>query len=397
MKHLEKYQNLIHRDFPNLIPSLSSNIRLLDNTLRDGEQTVSVVFSRQDKLILTRLLSESGVTDAEVGFPAVSEQERETIRAIVSMELPIRLHGLCRLIEKDVDYALESGLKNLTIFLPGSKEYLRSVLKIGREQAPDLIRKVVGHAINCGATVKFSCEHASKFPMAELLNFYRSAVEVGAKMISFPDTSGIMTPTAMKEAIQILRSEIKAEISVHCHNDLGLAVANTLAAAEAGAVELQACMNGLGERAGNAALEELALILVTQYAIDLGLDFKMLAETSAKVYMLSKLSPSFNKPVFGDHVFSHESAIHVLAVLKKEPIYEAFPPALIGREHKIVFGKHSGLVSLDHFLAVHGLEMEHGQKKLALSELKAAAESKQGFDVLSIIRRHGAKPLLRSE
>lgn len=383
-------KNLIQRANQVLI---RENVRVLDNTLRDGEQTPGVVFSRRDKLDIIRSLWLCGVKDAEIGFPANSESERESIRAILNEDLPMRLTGLCRLNKMDIDYASECGLKYITLFLPGSKIYIEKNLKISLSNISDAIKKIVAYAIHKKINVKFSCENASRMQLEDLIKYYDAALQNGASIISFPDTAGVMTPTAMYKCISILRQELKCEISAHCHDDLGLATANTLAAAEAGAIELQTCVNSLGERAGNASFQEVVLALITQYDCDLKINLSNLKSLSDLVYERSGLKSSFNSPIFGKNVFRHESAIHATSVLRGENLYEPFPPAIIGRAHEIVLGKHSGIASIEYYLEhILKIKLNRDQIKQLLNEVKETSEKKSPVNLYFLCQKLGFSP-----
>lgn len=377
-------KNLIQRT--NQI-QIRKDIRIFDNTLRDGEQTPGVVFSECDKLDIIRSICSCGVKDAEIGFPANSESERKSIKAILDESLPLHLTGLCRLSKTDIDYASDCGLSHITLFLPGSKIYIEKNLKISLSNIIDSIKEMVNYAIKKKINVKFSCENASRMQLEDLIKYYDAALQNGVSIISFPDTSGVMTPTAMYKCISILRQELKCEISAHCHNDLGLATANTLAAAEAGAIELQTCVNGLGERAGNASFEEVVLALTTQYDCDLKINLSNLKDLSNLVYERSNLKSSFNKPIFGEHVFRHESAIHATAILRGENLYEPFPPNIIGRAHEIILGKHSGMASVEYYLEnILKIKLERSQIKKLLNKVKEASENKLPVNLYNLCR-----------
>ncbi|HVV69153.1 MAG TPA: 2-isopropylmalate synthase [Gammaproteobacteria bacterium] len=384
-------QNLIKRQNPlKLLPG----IKILDNTLRDGEQTPGISFSYQDKLDILKALCECGVKEVEVGFPASAESERTAIKNLVSHDLPANLHGLCRLSKEDIDYASQCGLKNITLFLPGSKRYIEQNLKLNLNQLTETIKSMVSYATEKNISVKFSCENASRMDLETLINYYQAAISAGASTISFPDTSGVMTPFDTYRCVKILKQELQANISIHCHNDLGLATANTLAAAEAGAIELQVCVNGLGERAGNAALEEVVLALVSQYNYNLGIDLTKLHLLSELVYERSGLCASFNKPIFGQNVFRHESAIHATSILRGENLYEPFSPSLVGRSHEIILGKHCGLPSLEYYLTqVMNIKLSYDDTKKLLSYIKEHSEQKELIDLNKFIKKLGLSVL----
>jgi isopropylmalate/homocitrate/citramalate synthase len=368
----EQGPTIIHRVDP------GAHMHLLDNTLRDGEQTPGVAFNRTQKTRIIEMLCAAGVTDAEVGYPAVSDEERRTISCIARESFPIRLHALCRLSKRDIDSALECGVSHLTVFVPtgrSARETLFGSLQL--EDGIDTIRELVGYAVSQGAIVKFSCEHASQHWRGDpgLFSAYVAAYETGASTVSIPDTAGILLTDEVPSLLQKMRQYVTCDISVHFHNDLGLATANTVAAAVAGATELQVCVNGLGERAGNASLEEVAYLMCHRYGRLPPLDFIALKRLSDYVYDASGLQPGFNKPFWGKNAFAHESGIHVAAIeAGEEHLYSALPARMIGREISILLGKHAGLANIRMFARKHGITASDAQLKSALSLVKDIVE-----------------------
>ncbi|EGQ6018538.1 homoaconitate hydratase [Salmonella enterica subsp. enterica serovar Sandiego] len=349
---------------------MEKELRIYDNTLRDGEQTPGVSFSQEVKLNIASMLSEIGVTDIEVGFPAVSEQEKNTIKAIVQQKLKTRLHVLSRLCQKDIIHALDCGIENITLFYPAPAVVRERLGITDQDSLFHIMGELIPFAVQEGITVKFSCENASRYELNTLCSIYKHATELGSTFLSYPDTAGILIPKEVINNVSVIRSRINTPVSMHCHNDLGLAVANTIAGYEAGAAEVQACINGMGERAGNAALEEILVILIEKYGMQKRFNMNMARELSEYVYKTTNLEPAFNKPQWGKHVFLHESGMHVESILKKENIYQAYDPEIIGRQHKVVLGKHSGYALMEHILS----SIEISDSKKILKTIKEKAE-----------------------
>lgn len=367
-------------------------MRLLDNTLRDGEQTPGVAFRRDHKLRIAELLAAAGVTDAEVGFPAVSDEERRTIACIVKRSLPLRLHALCRLSKRDVDFALDCGVKNLTIFVPTGEQSRQALFGSAHlSDACETIHETVSYAVSNGASVKFSCEHSSQHWRADPCSLFRAysvAWHAGACTISLPDTAGVLLPEEVPLLLAEAKATVDCDISVHFHNDLGLATANTILAAGAGATELQVCVNGLGERAGNAALEEVAFLACKRYGYLPDLDFVALNTLSGYVYEVAGLRPPFNKPFWGANAFAHESGIHVAAIeAGQDHLYSAFPASLVGRKLEVRLGKHSGLANIRMFARANGLNASEHSLKQGLALVKGLAEGRGGVSMAELERR----------
>ncbi|GAI05570.1 unnamed protein product, partial [marine sediment metagenome] len=236
---------------------LPRRVRIFDTTLRDGDQTPGVSFTTDQKLLIARQLDRLGVDTIEAGTPVSSEGERKAAAAIAKAGLNAEICGLARPIKEDVDAALECGVDCVHVFISTSDLHLKHMLKMTREQVLQRAVEYVRYAKDHGVTVEFSAMDASRTDLGYLKQIYQATVEAGADRINVPDTVGVITPRGMNYLISQLKPIIKVPISVHCHDDLGLATANSLAAVEAGAEQVQVAVNGLGERAGNASLEEV--------------------------------------------------------------------------------------------------------------------------------------------
>lgn len=353
-------------------------IRILDTTLRDGEQTPGIAFSTQAKVEIARALDELGVHEIDAGFAAVSESERRSLREISSLNLRANVMSLSRATPGDVDAAISCGIRYVAVFVALSDIHLEKKLHIDEAKAFDMVARALRYAKSKGVTFRFGVEDASRAPMDRLMRFYEMALETGAATIGYADTCGIDTPDSIYGNIEAIRKKFPdAVIGAHCHNDMGLAVANSLFAFKAGAQQIHVCMNGFGERAGNASLEEFVMALKQGYGVDAGIRTEKIFGVSKLVYSHARLEAPFNKPIVGKFVFSHESGIHAHGILSEPKTYEPFPPAEVGREHEILLGKHSGMSNLNFYLNRYfpGCELSEEQKQAVLGSIKSKAES----------------------
>ena len=327
------------------IRGLPQEVRIFDTTLRDGEQAPGMSMTPDDKLTVAKLLDELGVDCIEAGFAASSEADRQALKMIVSEGLKADIYGLARCTKGDIDATLECGIRHVHLFIATSDTHLKYKLHKTREQVLDLIRESVSYACSKGRDVMFSCEDATRTDLDYLLQAIHAAVDSGASVINIPDTVGAIVPSGMYELVSTLKREVDVPISVHCHNDLGLAVANALASAEAGAEMVHTCINGIGERTGNTSTEEFALNLHLNYGLET-LDLSKVERTCRMVAKYTGFPIAYNKPLVGKNAFSHEAGIHVHGVLANSSTYEVYPPELVGRTRNIAIGRHSGIHSV---------------------------------------------------
>ena len=318
-----------------------SDITVFDTTLRDGEQAPGIALNPEDKVKIAKALDALGVDVIEAGFAGSSDLERGIIGDIGKLGLNARITSLSRTVPKDIDAVIDAGLEDIHIFIATSDIHMKYKLRMSPEEVKSHVVESVEYARKHGLRVMFSCEDATRSDLGFLKEVAVAAQDAGAECIDIPDTVGAIIPTAMSYLVKEMRSVLKVPVSVHCHNDLGMAVANTLAGIDAGATVVQGTINGLGERAGNVALEEVAVNLYALYGMEV-LDLAKISETSALIERITAFPMPPNKPVVGKNAFAHEAGIHVQGVMSNSFTYEPFSPDVVGAKRHLVVGKLSG-------------------------------------------------------
>ena len=318
------------------------DITVYDTTLRDGEQTPGVCFGFEEKLEIARKLDQFKINQIEAGFPIVSERERESVKAIANENLDAEILALTRTKTEDIDAALDCDVDGIITFIGTSDIHLDHKMHIGRQEAISISQKAIDYAKDHGLFVAFSAEDATRTDIEFLKRIYGIAEECGADRVHIADTTGAITPQGIDYLVRELTEDLNIAIALHCHNDFGLAVINSITGVLAGAKGISTTVNGIGERAGNASLEELIMALKILYGKDLGFKTKYIKELSALVSKFSGLDIPYNKPVVGNNIFRHESGIHVDAVIEEPLCYEPYMPELVGQKRQLVLGKHSG-------------------------------------------------------
>src|SRR3989304_2110843 len=358
------------------INSKPGDIEICDVTLRDGEQTPGVVFSREEKIAIAEKLDSVGVEVIEAGFPVVSRSEAAIVRDIAHLGLDAKVCCLARSVAKDVDVALGCDVDFVSIFIATSDLHLKYKYHKTFEEAESCALDVLDYAKDHGLTVRFAAEDATRTDVNVLKSIFKAAEEHGADYVSIADTVGILNPSTAFYLVNEIKKAIKTKVCIHCHNDLGMAVANTISGAEAGAFQLHTTVNGIGERCGNASLEELLMSLRVQYGIE-RYDVSHLTELSKLVEQYSGLPIPKTKPVVGANAFAHESGIHVAAVLENPMTYELFSPEMVGGKREIIIGKHTGSKALKGVVEKLGYNLTHDQMCVILDKVKKCSEAKK--------------------
>ena len=385
---------ILKKDYMNL----SDEIYFFDTTLRDGEQTPGVALTVDEKIQIAQKLNDLGVDKIEAGFPVASKGELESCKIISSLDLDSKVVGLSRCVKNDIDSVLDADLDYAHIFIGTSPLHRDYKLKMSKDSIISTAVEAVLYAKDHGLSVEFSAEDATRTEKEFLFEFYREIIDCDVDFINIPDTVGILTPIMTKELISYMKNCFKTPLSVHFHNDFGLATANTLTAIECGANQAHVTVNGMGERTGNCSLEELAVILHAAYEINLNLDISQLYSLSDFVGRITGVKMPVNKPIVGDNAFAHESGIHVHGILNNSYTYEPISPELVGHTRKIILGKHTGANALkskliDYHIDLNDYQFEKGKcvtdddlKAIALTELASARETPiklNGLGVLS--------------
>lgn len=368
-------------------------IFIFDTTLRDGEQSPGASMNMQEKFRLAQQLVKLNVDVIEAGFPMASKGDFECVRTIADNISGVQIAGLARCNQKDIDIAWESlqGGENPRIhtFLATSDIHLKHKLRMTRDQVLELAIASVRHAVRYTTNVEFSAEDASRSDLDFVCKVFSAVIDAGATTLNFPDTTGYSLPDEYAAKIRYLIENIpnihKAVLSVHCHNDLGLAVANSLAAVNAGARQVECTINGIGERAGNTAMEELVMAVRTrpdQMLVRTDVVTEHIYPASRLVSTITGMSVQPNKAIVGANAFVHESGIHQDGVLKERTTYEIMNPRDIGIvQDNIVLGKHSGRHALKDRIKAMGYSLNDEQLNRVFARFKELADlKKEMFD-----------------
>ncbi len=354
---------------------MSSKVKLVDVTLRDGEQTAGVVFANEEKVYIAKMLDEVGIEQIEAGIPVMGGDEKDVIKKIVKSNLKASIMGWNRAVIKDIEDSIDCGVDAVSISISTSDIHIKHKLKSTRSDVLNRVSKSVEFAKKNGLYISVNAEDSSRSEMAYLIKFAKTAKEYGADRIRFCDTVGFLNPIDTYDRIKKIKDNVDIDIEMHTHNDLGMATANAIAGVMAGANYVGVTVNGLGERAGNASLEEVLMAIKTTLGVDNGYDIGKLKNLCEYVSIASgrRLSPW--KTIVGDNIFSHESGIHADGALKNPLTYEIFDPLKLGLERKIVIGKHSGTAAIKNKLKANGINIDDFTALRILSRVRHTSVS----------------------
>ena len=348
--------------------SANKKIRILDSTLREGEQHPGVSFSVKQRIQIAWMLDSFGVDQIEIS-PVVSTDHAEATRTIIKQGLKADILAHVRAIKSDVDVAISCGATWVATYMGISDIHLSAKLKITREQAKIRALEVADYIKSHGLKARFTMEDASRTDPVFLLDMCREINHLGIERISIPDTVGIMRPTGMYNLVKMVRENIdmsRSSIDVHCHNDIGLALANALAGCDAGADQIHTTIDGLGERTGIPTLAETAVALMLIYKSNNDLRLHMLKDLSKTISQYTGLEVPASKPVVGDSAYKHKAGTHLAAILMNPSAYEILEPKIVGNRRKIVFGELAGKNGAAYLLSMLGLETSsHDAETLA--------------------------------
>lgn len=347
-------------------------VEIFDTTLRDGEQTPGLSFTLAEKLEIARELDRLEVDVIEAGFPASSEDEMESVAEIVQA-VDTTVCGLARIKERDLKPAFDSGVDIVHVFASTSEIQMEKSMKMSREEVLNQSVEIVSIVKEAGKTCIFSPMDASRTEKDYLFEISRAVGEAGVDMINIPDTVGIALPGQIEGLVSEVEEEVSTPLSVHCHNDYGLAVATSIAGVRGGADQVQVTINGLGERAGNASLEETVMNLERLNGVRTGIKKDSLFKASKLVERLSGIQLPPTKPIVGRNAFSHESGIHAAGMVEDDSTFEPglMDPETVGHRRRFVVGKHAGRQGLKKVLAEAGLEPTEAEINQILKKVKS--------------------------
>ncbi len=344
-----------------------------DTTLRDGEQTPGVVFTKEEKLHIAKILDKIGVEEIEAGIPAMGKEESENFKAIVNLGLNARIIAWNRALISDIDRSISAGAQAVEISLPVSDIQIKNKLRKDRNWILEQLKKVLDFCKKNNLYTSVGGEDSSRADIEFLIKYVNTIKEYGGDRFRYADTVGIMEPFKMYEIIQILKNETDIDIEVHTHNDFGLATANAIAGIKAGARYVNTTIMGLGERAGNASLEEIIMIVKKIFKEDINYKTEYLKGLAEYVARISGRHIEPNRPIVGESIFTHESGIHVDGIIKNPLTYEPFTPEEIGIKRNIIIGKHSGKASLMYKLKEYDIDLPEEKLDTLLNKVKSTS------------------------
>jgi len=347
------------KDTKKVLATLSRNpLNICDTTLRDGEQAAGIVFANMEKVRIARMLDEIGVPQIESGIPAMGGDEKRAVKDIAKLGLTSSILGWNRASIEDINHSIDCDVDSVAISMSCSDIHIEHKLMKSREWVLDKITVAIEHAKSHGLYVSCNAEDASRADRDFMVQFARTAKEAGADRVRFCDTLGIMEPLRTYKVIKDLIDTAHVDVEMHTHNDFGMATANAIAGIQAGAKYISTTVMGIGERTGNAPLEEIVMASKYTLGIDPGIETARFREIAEYVARASGRAIPDWKPVVGLNCFTHEAGIHADGVIKCASNYEAFPPETVGLERRISIGKHSGRHTVKSILAKHSYEVD---------------------------------------
>lgn len=348
-------------------------IKIVDTTLRDGEQTAGVVFANSEKIMIAQMLSDLGIDQLEVGIPAMGGDEKDAIKRICKKNLKSSIMAWNRAVISDIEQSIDCGVDAVAISISVSDIHIQNKLRTSREWVIENMVKSVEYAKRNGLYVSINGEDASRADNDFLIDFVKAGKEAGADRFRFCDTVGVMDPFTIRKKIERIYKETNFDIEMHTHNDFGMATANAIAGAIGGANYIGVTVNGLGERAGNAALEEVLMALKHVFKFDMDIDTKKFKELSEYVSNASGRELPAWKAIVGNNMFKHESGIHADGALKNPKNYEAFEPEEVGLQRQIVIGKHSGKAAVINKFLEYDIKLSPEMANKVLEEIRAVS------------------------
>lgn len=348
-------------------------IFIVDTTLRDGEQTAGVVFANEEKVEIATMLSDLGVDQLEVGIPTMGGDEKEAIKAIVKKNLKSSIMAWNRPVITDIEQSIDCGVDSVAISISVSDIHIQNKLQKSREWVLEQMVKGVEYAKKNGLYVSVNGEDASRADKEFLVKFINTAKKAGADRFRYCDTVGVMGPFQIEEDIRYLYENTNFDIEMHTHDDFGMATANAIAGVKGGANHVGLTVNGLGERAGNAALEEVLMAFKYVYGMDVDVDTTMFREISEYVSRASGRELPIWKAIVGTNMFAHESGIHADGAIKNPKNYEAFDPRAVGLERQIVIGKHSGSAAIINKFKEYNITLTDEEVNILLERVRATS------------------------
>lgn len=380
--------NKSNKNFKNNLPT-GNHIRIFDTTLRDGEQTPGVSVNPEKKIKIASRLDELGVDAIEAGFPIVSQGEREAIKTIAKQGLNANIYGLARSVQADIDAALACDLEYLHTFIATSDIHMQYKLNMTQEQVLEHAIWSVEYAKKHGFQVEFSAEDATRSDRGFLIRVFKSVEEAGADRIDIPDTVGYATPEYISSLVGEVANNISLPISMHCHDDFGQAVANSLAGINSGANCAHVTINGIGERAGNASLEEFVMSLHCLYNKKTNIRTELLYETSKFVSNTMGIIVQPNKAIIGENAFGHESGIHTHGIINNPLTYEPISPELVGRKRWLQAGKHAGAHGIKAMLNEFGVQPTAEELQKIVEEQKIISDKGKSITTAELLSISG--------